>query len=36
MKSYNIIREAAKLSTLSSGKTNKYVYLTGKETLPFN
>ena len=29
-------REAAKISTLSSGKIDKYEYLTGKEILPFN
>ena len=27
---YDITREAAKISTLTSGKTNKYEYLTGK------
>ena len=27
---YNINREAAKISTLSSGKLHKYEYLTGK------
>ena len=31
---YNINREAAKISALSSGKTNKYEYLTGEEILP--
>ena len=31
---YDINREAAKISTLSSGKINKYEYLTGKEILP--
>ena len=31
---YNINREAAKISALSSGKTDKYEYLTGKEILP--
>ena len=31
---YDINREAAKISTLSSDKTNKYKYLTGKEILP--
>ena len=30
---YNINREAAKISTLSSGKINKYEYLTGEEIL---
>ena len=29
-------REAAKISTLSSGKIDKYEYLTGEEILPFN
>ena len=33
---YDIIREAAKISTLSSGKINKYEYLTGEEILPSN
>ena len=33
---YDINREAAKLSVLSTGKTNKYEYLTGEEILPFN
>ena len=33
---YNINREAAKISALSSGKTDKYKYLTGKVILPFN
>ena len=27
---YDINREAAKISALTSGKTNKYEYLTGK------
>ena len=31
---YDINREAAKLSALSSGKIDKYEYLTGKEILP--
>ena len=31
---YNIDREAAKISALSSGKVNKYEYLTGEEILP--
>ena len=31
---YNINREAAKISALSSGKTEKYEYLTGEEILP--
>ena len=33
---YDIDREAAKISALSSGKTDKYEYLTGKEILAFN
>ena len=33
---YDINREAAKLSALSSGKTGKYEYLTGEEILPSN
>ena len=33
---YDINREAAKISALSSGKIDKYEYLTGKEILPFN
>ena len=33
---YDINREAAKLSTLSSGKINKYEYLTGEEVRPFS
>ena len=33
---FDINREAAKTSALSSGKINKYEYLTGKETLPSN
>ena len=37
MKSYNDInREAAKISALSSGKLDKYEYLTGEEILPSN
>ena len=32
---YNINREAAKLSSLSSGKADRNGYLTGEETLPF-
>ena len=32
----NINREAAKISALSSGKINKYEYLTGEELLPSN
>ena len=33
---YNINREAAKLSTLSSRKIDKYEFLTGEEILPSN
>ena len=33
---YNINREAAKISTLSSGKIRKYEYLTGDDILPSN
>ena len=33
---YDIDREASKISALSSGKTNKYEYLTGEEILPSN
>ena len=33
---YDINREAAKISALSSGKTHKYEYLTGKNILPSN
>ena len=33
---YDINIEAAKISTLSSGKLDKYEYLTGKEILPSN
>ena len=33
---FNINREAAKISSLSSGKINKYKYLTGEEILPSN
>ena len=37
MKNYNDInREAAKISTLSSGKLDKYEYLTGEEIIPSN
>ena len=36
MKSYNINREAAKTSALSSGKLHKYEYLTGEDILPSN
>ena len=31
---YNINREAAKVSSLSSGKLHKYEYLTGEDILP--
>ena len=31
---YDINREAAKISALSSGKINKYEHLTGEEILP--
>ena len=33
---HDINREAAKISTLSSGKIDKYEYLTGEEILPSN
>ena len=33
---YDINRGAAKISALSSGKIDKYEYLTGKEILPSN
>ena len=33
---YDINREAAKISALSSDKIDKYEYLTGEEILPFN
>ena len=33
---YDINREAAKISALSSGKIDKYEYLTGEEILPCN
>ena len=33
---YNINREAAKISALSSRKIDKYEYLTGEEILPSN
>ena len=33
---YDIKTEAAKISALSSGKIDKYEYLTGEEILPFN
>ena len=33
---YDINRKAAEISALSSGKIDKYKYLTGKEMLPSN
>ena len=33
---YDINRKAAEISALSSGKIDKYEYLTGKEILPSN
>ena len=33
---YRINREAAKVSALSSGKIDKYEYLTSEEILPFD
>ena len=33
---YDINREAAKISALSSGKIDKYHYLTGEDILPSN
>ena len=33
---YSINRETAKISAWSSGKFDKYEYLTGEEILPFN
>ena len=33
---YDITREAAKISALSSGKIDKYEYITGEEILPSN
>ena len=33
---YDIDREAARISALSSKKIDKYEYLTGQEILPFN
>ena len=33
---YGINRKAAEISALSSGKIDKYEYLTGKEILPSN
>ena len=32
---YDIDREAAKISALSSGKLHKYEYLTGEDILPY-
>ena len=33
---YDINKKAAKISNLSSGKIDKYEYLTGKQILPSN
>ena len=33
---YDINKEAAKISALSSGKLHKYEYLTGEDILPYN
>ena len=33
---YDINREAAKITVLSSGKFHKYEYLTGEDILPSN
>ena len=33
---YDINRDAAKISALSSGKIHKYEYLTGEDILPSN
>ena len=33
---YDIKREAAKISALSSGKIDKYEHLTGEEMLPYH
>ena len=33
---FDIIREAAKISSLSSGKIHKYEYLTSEDILPSN
>ena len=33
---HDVRRKAAKISTLSSGKIDKYEYLTGEEILSFN
>ena len=31
-----VLREAAKVSALSSGKSDKHEYVTGEEIVPFN
>ena len=33
---YSVKKEAAEISALSSGKVDKYEYLTGEEILPSN
>ena len=33
---YDINKKAATISNLSSGKIDKYEYLTGKQILPYN
>ena len=33
---YDVNREAAKISALSSGKIHRYEYLTGEDMLSFN
>ena len=33
---HDVNKEAAKISTLPSGKSDKYKYLTGEEILPSN
>ena len=33
---YDVNRESAKISALSSGKIHKYEYLTGEDILPSN
>ena len=33
---YDVYREAAKISALSSGKIDKYEYITGEDILPSN
>ena len=35
-KQYDLNREAAKISVLSSGKIHRYKYLTGEDILPSN